>query len=45
MVSRSTAEAEYQAMTHTACEMMWLKNLLIEFGFKQFGPMPMHCDN
>ena len=32
-------------MTHTVCEMMWLKNLMMELDFRQFGPMSMHCDN
>jgi len=32
-------------MAHTVCEMMWLKNLIMEFGFRQRGPMPMHCGN
>ena len=32
-------------MTHTACEMVWLKNLLIKLDFRQPGPMPMHDDN
>ena len=32
-------------MTHTACEMVWLKNLLMELDFRQSGPMLMHCDN
>ena len=45
VVSRSSAEAEYKAMVHTECEMMWLKNLLMELSFRQFGLMPMHCDN
>ena len=31
-------------MTHTTCEMIWLKNLL-EFGFRHLGPMPIFCDN
>jgi len=44
-VSRSSAEAEYRAMAHTTCEMVWLKNLLMEHGFRQPGHMPMHCDN
>ena len=39
------AEAEYKAMTHTACEMIWLKYLLAELDFRQLGPMLMHCDN
>jgi len=45
IVSRSSAEAKYRAMAHTACEMIWLKNLLMELGFKQLGPMLVHCDN
>ena len=32
-------------MAHTACEMVWLKNLLVELSFRQLRPMPMHCDN
>ena len=32
-------------MTDTACEMMWLKNLLLEFGFRQLELMPMFYDN
>jgi len=40
IVSRLNAEAEYKAMAYTACEMVWLKNLLV-----QLGPMSMHCDN
>ena len=35
-----------RAMSHAACEMMWLKkNLLIELDFRQPEPMSMHCDN
>ncbi|XP_020262510.1 uncharacterized protein LOC109838480 [Asparagus officinalis] len=45
VVSRSSAEAEYRAMAHTACEMIWLRKFMTEFGFVQPGPMPMHCDN
>ena len=26
-------------------QMVWLKKLLIELGFRQYGPMPMHCVN
>ena len=44
-VSRSSAEAEYRAMAHTTCEMMWLKNLLLEFNFRHLGLMFMFCDN
>jgi hypothetical protein len=45
VVSRSSAEAEYRAMAHTACEMLWLRKLMTELGFVQPGPMPMYCDN
>ena len=38
-IFRSSVETEYRAMTHTTCEMMWLKNLL-KLGFRQLGPMP-----
>ena len=44
-VSRSSAKAEYRVMAHTVCEIMWLKNLMMEFDFTQPGPMSMHCDN
>ena len=27
VVSRSSAEAEYRGMAHTACELKWIKNL------------------
>lgn len=26
-------------------ELLWLKNLLIKFGFKLISPMSMYCDN
>ena len=32
-------------MSHTACEMVWLKNLLMELDFEQVGPTLIHCDN
>ena len=44
-VSRSSAKAEYRGMTHTTCEMVGLKNLLMELGFRQSGLMSMRCDN
>ena len=45
IVSRLSTEAEYRAMAHTACEMVWLQNLLMELEFRQHGPISMHCDN
>ena len=32
-------------MSHTTCEMMWLKNLLLEFGFRHLDLILMFCDN
>jgi len=32
-------------MAHTACEIVWIKNLLVELDFRQLRPMLMHCDN
>ena len=45
MVSRSSVNAEYRTMAHTACEIIWLKNLIIELDFRQPGPIPMCYDN
>ena len=32
-------------MTHTSCELMWVKHLLEELKFVVKVPMTMHCDN
>lgn len=32
-------------MAHTTCEMIWLKNLLLDFRITCSSPMPMFCDN
>ena len=45
VVSRSSAEAEFRAMAHTACEMMWLKNFMLELEFKQVGSISKFRDN
>ena len=45
VVAKSSAEVEYRAMTHTACELMWIKNLMTELGFQVKEPMVMFCDN
>ncbi|GJW01382.1 uncharacterized mitochondrial protein-like protein [Tanacetum coccineum] len=45
VVSRSSLEAEYRAMTQTTCELVWLRNLLGEIGFTKSKPMKMWCDN
>ena len=45
IVAKSSAEAEYRAMAHTSCELMWIKHLLEELKFVVKLPMTMHCDN
>ena len=45
VVARSSAKAEYKVMTHTSCELMWIKYLLEKLRFVVKLPMTMHCDN
>ncbi|CAL5349086.1 unnamed protein product [Camellia sinensis] len=45
VVSRSSAEAEYRAMAHGTCELMWLQSLLSDIGLDWSGPMTLYCDN
>jgi hypothetical protein len=45
VVSRSSVEAEYQAMAHGVCELLWIRNLLGELGFKPNHAMQLNCDN
>jgi hypothetical protein len=44
-VARSSAEVEYRAMTSTASELIWIKQLLRELNFNTKKPMKMYCDN
>ncbi|KAF5799967.1 putative RNA-directed DNA polymerase [Helianthus annuus] len=44
-VSRSTAEAEYRAMCSATCELIWLKNLLLELNVQCNLPMSLNCDS
>nr|GEU85600.1 retrovirus-related Pol polyprotein from transposon TNT 1-94 [Tanacetum cinerariifolium] len=44
-VSRSSAEAEYRSMATTACELKWLKALLLCLGIAHPRPMKLSCDN
>ncbi|RVW97291.1 Retrovirus-related Pol polyprotein from transposon RE2 [Vitis vinifera] len=43
--SGSSAEAEYQAMTLTTCELIWLRHLLRELRFGKDEQMKLICDN
>ena len=45
VVARSSAEAEYRAMTLATCELIWLKHLLKELRFGKDEQMKLICDN
>jgi hypothetical protein len=45
VVSRSSAEAEYRAMASTTCELLWLRQLLLDLMVPLSSPIPLHCDN
>ena len=45
VVARSSAEAEYRAMAHTATELTWLQHFLQEIGFSTPTPIQLSCDN
>ncbi|GJW95908.1 hypothetical protein Tco_0175580 [Tanacetum coccineum] len=43
VVYRSSAEAEYRALTLTCCEVTWLVALLKDLGLKDLGPVDLKC--
>ena len=45
VVSRSTAEAEYRAMSQSLSELLWIKNLLSELKLQEASSMKLWCDN
>jgi hypothetical protein len=45
VVARSSAEAEYRAMSHGVCELLWLRILIGELGFNLEKPVNLYCDN
>lgn len=45
VVARSSAEAEYRAMSDGVCEMLWLKRILEELKVRMDMPMKLYCDN
>jgi hypothetical protein len=45
VVARSSAEAEYRAMTSTANELIWIKWLLEDMKIPYTEPMQMYYDN
>jgi len=44
-VARSSAEAEYRAMTSTVSELIWVKQLLMDIRIETRDPMKIFCDN
>lgn len=45
MVARSSAEAEFRAVAHGICEVLWIKQLLEELKTTSPLPMKVFCDN
>ncbi|RVW53098.1 Retrovirus-related Pol polyprotein from transposon RE1 [Vitis vinifera] len=45
VVARSSAKAEYRAMTLATCELIWLRHLLRELRFGKDEQMKLICDN
>ena len=45
VVARSSAEAEFRAMAHGVCELIWIRRVLkeLKIGFEE--PMLLYCDN
>ncbi|GMJ03388.1 hypothetical protein HRI_004008000 [Hibiscus trionum] len=45
VVARSSAEAEYRALSHDICEGMWLQRLMGELKLSYTKPITLYCDN
>ena len=45
VVSQSSAESEYRAMTQSVCKIMWVRQLLMEVGIETLVPTKLWCDN
>ena len=45
IVARSSVEAEYRAMSHGVCELLWLRILMGELGFNLEKPVNLYCGN
>lgn len=45
VVDCSIAEEEYNVMTSTTCELIWIKSLLADLGFMSVTPMILFCHN
>ncbi|CAL2257550.1 unnamed protein product [Prunus armeniaca] len=45
VVSRSSAESEYKGIAQGVCEILWLRWLLAEIGFRPNAATKLHCEN
>jgi hypothetical protein len=45
IVARSSAEAEYRAMSSTVSELIWIRQVLVDLNIKIEEPMKIFCDN
>ena len=45
VVSRSSAESEYRAMTQSECKIMWIRQLLMKVSTETSVPAKLWCDN
>ena len=44
-MAKSTVEAEFRAMANEICEILWLKQVMVEIKYEVEGPMKLYCDN
>ena len=44
-MSWSSAELKYRVMTQSICEIMWIRQLLMEVGIETSVPTKLWCDN
>ncbi|XP_016647060.1 PREDICTED: uncharacterized mitochondrial protein AtMg00810-like [Prunus mume] len=45
VVSRSSVESEYREIVQGVCEILWLRWLLAEIGFRSNAATKLHCDS
>jgi len=45
VVVLSSAKAEFRAVVHGICELLWLKIVLDDLKIKRKGPMKLYCHN